>query len=199
MPFPDRLKLPFHFDPVLLARDLASLSSTEWTNHFVRQNYEGNWSAKPLRSGKGETHPLRMIYSDPACREFVDTPLLQRCAYFQQVLGKFQCELRCVRLMRLGPGSQIKEHTDVDLDFEAGMVRIHVPVVTSDLVEFYLNQTRVVLEAGSCWYLRLSDPHRVSNHGSTDRVHLVIDAFVNDWVKELFTAATASRELLPAA
>jgi hypothetical protein len=71
------------------------------------------------------------------------------------------------------------------------MVRVHVPVVTNELVEFYLNQTRVVLAAGSCWYLRLSDPHRVSNNGSTDRVHLVIDAFVNEWVKGLFTAAAA--------
>jgi hypothetical protein len=189
MPFPDRLRLPFRFAPDLLARDLDSLAGTEWTNHFVRQNYEGNWSAKPLRAAKGEKHPLRMIYSAPECREFVDTPLLERSAYFSEVLGTFQCELRGVRLMRLGPGSHIKEHTDVDLDFEAGMVRFHVPVATNEGVEFYLNQTRVVLEAGSCWYLRLADPHRVANHGSTDRVHLVIDAYVNDWVKEVFTAA----------
>src|SRR5262245_34791297 len=105
MPFPDRLRLPFQFDPVLLGRDLENLADTEWTNQFVRQNYEGNWSAKPLRSGKGETHPLRMIYPNPACREFVDTPLLQRCAYFSKVLRTFQCELGCVRLMQLTPGS----------------------------------------------------------------------------------------------
>jgi hypothetical protein len=47
----------------------------------------------------------------------------------------------------------------------------------------------VILEAGSCWYLRLSDPHRVANRGETDRVHLVIDAAVNDWVASLFAAA----------
>jgi hypothetical protein len=192
MPFPDRLQLPFQFDPALLARDLEILNSTEWTNHFVRQNYDGNWSVKPLRAAKGETHPIRMIYANPTCRDFVDTPLLQRCAYFQQVLATFQCELHCVRLMRLGTGSHIKEHTDPDLDFDTGMVRLHVPVLTNDAVEFYLNRTRVVLAAGTCWYLRLSDPHRVSNLGPTDRIHLVIDAFVNDWLKHLFATAAAA-------
>ncbi len=189
MPIPDRLQLPFHFDPARLVRDLEGLEDTAWTRHFVRQNYEGNWSAKPLRCGKGETHPIRMINSDPTCHEFVGTPLLERSPYFQEVLGTFQCDLRCVRLMSLSVGSQIKEHTDLDLDFEAGMVRLHIPVLTHEGVEFYLNQTRVILAPGTCWYLRLSDPHRVTNAGPTDRVHLVIDAFVNDWVREVFTAA----------
>ena len=101
MRFPDRLQLPFQFDPILLARDLAILEDVPWTNHFVRQNYEGNWSAKPLRSGQGETHPVRMIYADPTCTEFVDTALLARTPYFQQVLATFQCPLRCTRVSKV--------------------------------------------------------------------------------------------------
>jgi hypothetical protein len=66
-------------------------------------------------------------------------------------------------------------------------------VVTNDAVEFYLNDTRVVLEAGTLWYLRLSEPHRIVNGGSTDRVHLVIDAEVDGWVKALFESALQAR------
>ena len=80
------------------------------------------------------------------------------------------------------PGSVIKEHTDYQLSADEGTARIHVPVVTSPEVEFYLNGSRIVLEAGSAWYLRLSDPHRVYNKGATDRVHMVIDADVNGWL-----------------
>jgi mannose-6-phosphate isomerase-like protein (cupin superfamily) len=69
------------------------------------------------------------------------------------------------------------------------MVRLHIPVVTNDAVDFRLNGERVVLEAGSCWYLRLSDPHSVANRGTEDRVHLVVDAEVNDWVGEVFAGA----------
>ncbi len=55
MVYPDRLQLPFSFDPVLLRRDLDALSATPWTAHFVRQNYEGDWSVIPLRCTAGET------------------------------------------------------------------------------------------------------------------------------------------------
>jgi hypothetical protein len=187
--FPDRLRLPLAFDPVLLARDLARFSDRAWIGHYVQQNYDGDWSVIPLRGPAGETHPVRMIYADPTARAFVDTPLLQGCEYFREVLAAFACPLRAVRLMRLTPGSRIKEHTDFDLSFEDGVVRVHIPVITNPYVEFYLNGSRVILEAGSAWYLRLSDQHSVFNGGSADRVHMVIDADVNDWVEALFDSA----------
>jgi len=187
--FPDRLRLPLTFDPGQLARDLDCLSSGQWTRHYVKQNYDGEWSVIPLRSPAGETHPTRMISTGATAGSFVATPYLEGCPYFREVLNRFQCPLRVARLMRLTPGSIIKEHSDPDLSFEDGIVRFHIPVSTNDAVEFYLNNTRVVLEAGSLWYLRLSDPHRVLNRGSTDRVHLVIDAEVNAWVEALFESA----------
>lgn len=183
----DRVKLPLYFKPEKLLENLARLQNTQWTEHFVKQNYEGDWSAIPLRSPIGETHPIRMIYSDPACREFVDTPFLKICPYFQEVLSAFQCRLGAVRLMKLAPNSVIKEHADFDLSFEDGMIRLHIPVKTNPGVEFYLNGERVLMEAGECWYLRLSDPHRAVNNSPENRVHLVIDAVVNNWVREILT------------
>jgi hypothetical protein len=194
MQLPDRLRLPFRFDPARLARDLAALGSNGWIEHFVRQNYEGDWSVIPLRAPAGARHPVMMIYSDPACHEFADTPMLAACAYFRQVLTTFAAPLRAVRLMRLTAGSIIKEHRDLELSFEEGTVRIHVPVVTNPAVDFRLNGRRVVLEAGSSWYLRLSDPHSVANRGATDRVHLVMDAEVNAWLTDVMAAVLHNTE-----
>jgi hypothetical protein len=118
MAFPDRLQLPLSFDPVLLRATSDALSATPWTAHFVQQNYEGDWSVIPLRCAAGETHPIRMIYSDPTATDFVDTPFLAACPYFRAVIAAFACEVRSVRLMRLTPGSVIKEHTDLDLGVE---------------------------------------------------------------------------------
>jgi aspartyl/asparaginyl beta-hydroxylase len=190
--FPDRLRLPFSFDPDLLARDLRSLRTIGWIDHFVKQNYDGNWSVIPLRGTAGARHPVMMIYSDPTATAFEDTPMLASCAYFREVLTAFRCPLRAVRLMRLTPGSRIKEHTDLDLGIEHGTARIHIPVVTNDAIEFYLNGSRVVMTAGSAWYLRLSDPHSVCNKGSAERVHLVIDTDVNDWMLTMFESVLAS-------
>jgi hypothetical protein len=186
---PDRLQLPFRFDAVLLERDMASLASFGWISHFVKQNYDGDWSVIPLRAAVGARHPIQMIYSDPTASEFEDTPLLQGCPYFREVLDAFACPLRAVRLMRLTPGSLIKEHTDLELSVEEGTARIHVPVATNSQVEFYLNGSRVVMDAGSAWYLRLSDPHRVHNKGDSDRVHMVIDAVADDWIRTVFESA----------
>jgi hypothetical protein len=193
---PDRVRLPFALDPARLAADLANLGES-WTAHYVRQNYAGDWGVIPLRAPTGETHPIRMIYADPSHPDYVDTPALEAAPYFRAVLASFQTTRFAARLMRLAPGSVIKEHTDVGLEFEEGVARVHVPVVTNPDVEFYLNGSRVVLAAGSCWYLRLADPHRVANFGTTDRVHLVIDLKVNGWLTALVRGAVGGVSAIP--
>lgn len=189
MALPDRLLLPLAFDPDRLRRDLDGLSSADWIAHFVTQNYDGDWSVVPLRAQAGARHPVMMIYSDPNATAFEDTPLLGHCPYFREVLDAFACEIQCVRLMRLAPGSVIKEHRDNDLDIENGVARIHVPITTNPHVEFELNRSRVVMLPGTAWYLRLSDPHRVANNGATNRVHMVIDAVANDWMRDMLQRA----------
>ncbi len=185
----DRVKLDLTFDASLLQEDLRSLQSSGWVDHFVKQNYDGDWSVIPLRGPATATHPVMMIYSDPTCTEFGDTPFLDSTPYYRSVLNRFHCSLQAVRLMKLGPGSRIKEHTDHDLSAESGTARLHIPIVTNAGVDFKLNGTRVVLGEGECWYLRLSDPHSVENNGESDRVHLVIDVQVNAWLEEMLQTA----------
>jgi hypothetical protein len=179
---PDAVRFPFGFEPVRLRADLAVASDIGWTEHFVARNFNGSWSAIALRGPSYATHPVQMIYSDPACTEFSDTPVLDRCDYFRSVLATFACPLEAVRLMRLASGAAILEHTDHDLSIETGHVRIHIPIVTNPSVTFLLNRRRVRMGEGECWYLRLSDPHEVRNDGASERVHLVIDAIANDWL-----------------
>jgi hypothetical protein len=187
----DLLKLPLSFDPQRLKRDLQALTPEDWVMHFNKPYYEGEWSGVALRSVDGEDGRL---YPDPTARaKFADTPTLARCPSIQEVLATFQCELEAVRLLKLRAGSSIREHKDYNLGYEDGEVRFHVPVLTNPDVEFYLNQQRVVMHEGECWYLNLNLPHRVVNHSATDRIHLVIDCVVNDWLRALFeTEAIAS-------
>src|ERR1700680_580864 len=107
MALPDRLRLPFDFEPALLARDLEGLRAVGWIKHYVPQNYDGDLSVIALRGKAGAPHPVMMLYSDPTCRDFADTPMLAACPYFRQVLDTFEAPLRTVRLMRLTAGSGI--------------------------------------------------------------------------------------------
>ena len=188
--YPDRVRLPLRFDPARLAADLAALEGIDWIPHFVPQNYEGEWSVLPLRAPRGATHPVMMATSPPDVVDFVPTPFLDHTPYFAEVLAGFACPTRAARLMRLTPGSVIKEHHDHDLAAEYGWARIHVPVTTNDAVEFRVNRVPVTMLPGEAWYLRLSDPHSAVNGGDSDRVHLVIDAVMDDWLAGLLAGRT---------
>lgn len=186
----DRLKLPFAFEPAALQADLDRLSTDGWLPHFNRDRYAGDWSGLVLRGpvGGGDT-----LYSGGEA--FEDRPLLERCPAFNAVMAAFRCPLRSVRLLRLGPGAVIREHRDYDLGPDRGEVRLHVPVRTHEAVDFRLRNRRVDMAEGEAWYLDLSQPHRVANRGDRDRIHLVLDAVVDDWLRALipFQAEAAPR------
>jgi hypothetical protein len=194
---PDRVRLPLAFDAAAMAADLACFEESDWTAHFVHDNYQGQWSALPLRAAAGETHRLRMIFANPLATRFADTYYLDRAPALRAALARFECPLKAARLMRLAPGSVIREHDDFDPDAERGTARIHVPILTGPDVEFQLNRRPVVMTAGSAWYLRLSDPHSAANRGLSDRVHLVVDTWTNDWLIELLEKGAARPEAAP--
>ena len=179
---PDRARLPLSFDVARLQADLAAVEAMTWTDHFVRQNYDGRWDVLPLRHQAGATHPIIQAYTPPDATEFVDAAVLARTPYFRAIVETFPCPLKAVRLMRLAPGSRIKEHKDYDLAADWGQARLHIPITTNPGVTFLLNGTVARMAPGETWYLRLSDPHAVTNDGDTDRVHLVIDCEANDWL-----------------
>lgn len=184
----DRVRLPLAFDVSRLRADLRAVDGG-WIDHLVRRNYEGDWSVLPLRHAADATHPVMMIYADPTATDLVDGALLAQTPYFRAVLAQFRCPLHAVRLMRLTPGSVIKPHRDHDLAAEWGTARIHVPITTNPDVEFLLNGTPLAMAPGEAWYLRLSDEHAVANRGTTDRVHLVIDCVVDDWLAAMLRDA----------
>lgn len=175
-----------------LQADLDAIVPSDFVPHFNTRYYQGDWSAVPLRSVGGR---VDQIYPDPTKKDaFADTPLLARCPYVREVLASFACPQQAVRFLRLKAGSIIKEHRDHELGFEDGEVRLHIPVRTNDQVFFLLERKRVVMREGECWYNNLSLPHAVENRGATDRIHLVIDCVVNDWLRDVLLADAARAE-----
>lgn len=177
------LRFPFTFDVAALRADLDRFGPEDWTPHFNTRYYEGDWSVVPLRAPKGA---VMDIFPDPSITEFVETKHMARCTYVPKVVELFQCPLETVRFMKLGAGAVIKEHRDFGLCLEGGSARIHIPVRTSADVAFRLGGEDVPMAEGEAWYLNFDLPHSVENRGSRERVHLVIDCLVDDWLLSYF-------------
>ncbi len=170
-------RLPLRFDPTALQADVAAIPEEAWQAHFNQQDYEGEWSVLALRSRSGATSDIVAL---GMAEDFCDTPLLASLPALRAVLDSFRFPLKSVRLMRLHAGSRIHEHRDRDLTLDDGEMRLHVPVFTSDAVEFFVSGERLFLREGECWYIDFSLPHRIVNSGTEHRVHLVIDAVATE-------------------
>lgn len=172
---------------ILSLRQQVLTLPVNWTPHFNTNHYEGEWTVLPLRSPGGHQE---QIVPDLMSNEFyTDTFFMNLCPAVRELLDTFQCPVMSVRLLNLKKGAVIKEHRDHDLAFEHGEARLHIPIFTNDDVEFVVQDERLRMEVGECWYINANLPHKVANLGPTDRIHLVIDCLVNDWLKNLFNRA----------
>jgi hypothetical protein len=180
---PYATRLPVAIDVRPLADELTAIPPACWSAHFNRDYHNGGWSGVALRANGADG---RDLYLDAVRRDALqDTAILDRCPAIAAVLGSLRCAVHGARLLRLEPGGVIREHCDPDLRFEDGEARLHVPIVSNPDVEFRVAGLRVIMEPGECWFLDLSQPHRVANRGTRPRVHLVVDVGVNAWLCDL--------------
>ncbi len=115
-----------------------------------------------------------------------------------RVLEKIPSTFERVRFMKIKANSGIGKHSDrIDKDFgieDGNIIRIHVPIRTNDQVEFYLweGKEKLVnyLEVGHYYYVDVRAPHAVINNSDVDRIHLVIDVYVNDEIRKLLGIET---------
>jgi mannose-6-phosphate isomerase-like protein (cupin superfamily) len=196
MTVPPFARLPLSFDAASLMGEVSAFAETSWVPSFNAGYHDGGWQGVALRAAGGDEAKL---YPDPARRDLMrDTDFMARCPGIAAALTQLQCPLSAVRVLRLAPGSVIREHRDDDLRIENGEARLHIPLATNPGVEFFVDGKRVIMEPGECWYLNLSLPHRVQNRGPQQRIHLVVDCNVNDWLRSQIAMSEPVNRIAPA-
>ena len=179
------LQLPLRFDVARMQRDSDQFTASEWISHFNTGAYDHGWSCVPLRSPGGADGHIMPV--DGAT--YVGTPQLMRCPCLREVLAGFACDIRAARLMALAPGAMIRAHRDAGTSLADGLIRIHIPILTSPQVLFTIDGETVHFTAGHAWYMDASCLHAVHNQGTTPRIHLVLDCITNAWLEALFAMA----------
>jgi hypothetical protein len=181
-------QLNLEFDLSRAQREVAALPDI-WQAHFQKLQYEGDWAVLPLRSPGGRADEILPSALGNHDAVYADTPLLARCAAIELLLGSLKCPVLSARLLNLKRGAIIRPHRDAELAYENGEARIHFPIFTNPGVEFIIDDQRVMMDEGSAWYINANLTHAVANRGDADRIHLVVDCKVDDWLRELFARA----------
>jgi quercetin dioxygenase-like cupin family protein len=180
------IKFPIAFDTERLKTDVQKVLKQNWIDHYNANDYSGKWTSIALMSQGGKSDA---IYAFPNSNEpVVNTEVLESCDYFKTILDGFLFEKTTVRLLQLSVGAEIKPHSDHCLGYEDGSFRLHIPIITNSEVEFILDGDRVIMNEGECWYIDANFVHSVTNRGTNDRIHLVIDGIRNEWTDQLFFA-----------
>jgi len=159
------IKLPLAFDTERMRAEVEQVPEADWRPH--PQGHPGN-SALPLISLGGD--PM----NDGVAGTMLPTPHLERCPYLKQVLASFETVFGRSRLMRLEGRSEATLHVDTNY-YWSDRVRIHVPILTSPVIEFICNERSLHMGAGEAWIFDAWRQHNVLNPTGDRRIHLVAD------------------------
>lgn len=182
----DRVKLPFIFEKSKMLEEAKAVLQLKDFEYY---------DVVPLRS------PAHLVdtslpfpppcgdYADGSWTDWLDTDALKKSPYLNSIVNFFKENtiVTLVRLLRLAPDAIVKEHTDptLGLEIEKSVIRLTIPILNNEKVTFYLNDTPVLMKPGECWYMRLTDRHKIINNGTEERINFTIDIIPNDWIRQI--------------
>ncbi|AUX38150.1 MULTISPECIES: aspartyl/asparaginyl beta-hydroxylase domain-containing protein [Sorangium] len=159
-----------------------------WTENYSRYQ-SGGWKTAALYNATGDSQENDLADGTPVPTEVV--PRLPRVRAFVEGSG---LKLMWVRLLRLDPGAFLWEHTDYGAHnlSRVPRLRLHVPLKTNPDAVIVLPSRSVHMKSGFLWKLSPHQTrHGACNRGSEDRIHLILDCYMNGTLEAL-----VSREFL---
>jgi hypothetical protein len=173
---PGAIKIFDNFIPMeLIDKTILELSNYNWSPVWADKRYAGDhWMTCPL------------------IEEFAKTPNFATFELAAIIESKMNCKIKNLMFYAMLPGGDIPPHRDMVGNVGLGGLRLHIPIVTNLGVNFVVAGKKVVMNPSELWALDTSYMHSVSNNGNENRIHLVMDVIVNDWVLDLLPAKNVS-------
>ena len=146
--------------------DEHTLRQTLFESHMHTQTLEIMWDTDSLQNNKiGNIHSN---YYKLDMELFLNKikPIYESNygkGYFVRVL-----------LVKLKSNTSIEPH----IDYGESLVnckRIHIPIITNDLVTFTIGGETKQLKEGEIWEINNTNEHSVDNDSDEDRIHLIVD------------------------
>ena len=126
---------------------------------------------------EGEAKPTELLDIMPTTRNFLESLGLN---YF------------AVRIAKTEPGAYLWEHRDYLELGSNNKLRLHVPLVTNKDAVMQFSDCSVHMALGSIWKLNPTVNHAISNTGTSERIHLILDCYMNDTLRDMVAQESLS-------
>ena len=101
--------------------------------------------------------------------------------------SQFNTGIRYMSFYSAKPGLNLHKHRDLTGNLIQGFIRLHIPIYTHPdcfyLCGTFLNPMKIHAKAGNVYALDTGYLHGVVNKSSINRIHLLIELEVNNWMK----------------
>ena len=177
-----RLPMPFwsvgDVNITNLAKIISSIDEDKWKEWSLRQtkfDVHKNTNSIPFiwNQWDVESRLFNLDYMNQNSQLWeVLKPFLSR------LVNKYDGVIVNCLFARLKAGTDIKPHKDISLNLLL-VHRIHLVIITSPSVQFFIDNTPYEFPAGRIFELSNDRFHSVRNNSDRDRVHLIVDILPN--------------------
>lgn len=166
--------LPPSFSNVL-AREIAQATSLQWLHQVFKIYTNPPPSMVPLFNKSGDASQILI----EECNA-VPTSEMKKLPIMHSFLNQSGLSLLLVRLIKLAPGARVIEHLDYCDLCGPDKVRLHIPIVTAPDCRAFFPGRAVHLRPDAIWMFRPNTSIHAYLNGSITRLHLILDAYVDD-------------------
>jgi len=178
-----------------MAREAINLD-IDWTTEYSEYQ-SGGWKTLSLFNETGRYHDT--VIKDA---QAVETSLLNQMPATREFLRSLGLRYMAVRLAKLEPQAFLWEHRDYAELEPVPRKRFHLPLITNEGCRLVIGGAAVHMQRGALWMLDPTERHGACNLGHASRIHLLIDAYVDEAATRLLSNATLPIEriaVLPSA
>ena len=170
------LRLNDHFDVTAIRERIDQLPAEKWLESERERLFDVHRDTQALLMVHFEDHKYarpeyRDLYSE--WQDAID-PVIDYISNYYRNNG-FVVRLILAKLVA---GGRIPKHTDAGYSL-LNCHRVHLPIVTNDDVVFHVGGEEINMQVGELWEINNSTVHAVENHGTHDRIHLIVDWMPN--------------------
>ena len=148
------VQFPIRVDASRLQHEIHQLEPSLWQSHHLPN----------MRS-------VSLVKIGPTCSH---TDAFDELPYLKELLGAWGLPIGESRISLLETGGTVDEHVDVEFYWKHRL-RIHIVVQSNSSASFGCDGHVLNLPEGQVWVSNNWAPHWIANHGTTDRIHVVVD------------------------